>query len=279
MPARRVLPLILFLLALPLVGPSASASDTPAPSSVTIAGSLQSELGCSGDWQPECATTHLAYDAGDDVWQGTFTVPAGGYEYKAALNNAWDENYGLHAQPNGANIPLNRARRAREVLLRSQDPLGHRNKNSVIAVAPGSFQSELGCPGDWQPDCLRSWLQDPDGDGIYTFETTAIPAGRYEARSRSTKAGTRTTARAACRAARTSRSPFRANGAKVMFRYDPATHVLSISSGHGHDNNVEYDGLAHDSRDSLYRVPFGAVTPNTPVTCGCAPSTTMRPAC
>jgi hypothetical protein len=21
----------------------------------------------------------------------------------------------------------------------------------VIAVAPGSFQSELGCPGDWQP--------------------------------------------------------------------------------------------------------------------------------
>ena len=47
------------------------------------------------------------------------------------------------------------------------------NQTSVIAVAPGSFQSELGCPGDWQPDCLRSWLQDPDGDGIYTFETTA----------------------------------------------------------------------------------------------------------
>ncbi len=47
-------------------------------------------------------------------------------------------------------------------------------------TAAGSFQSELGCPGDWQPDCLRSWLQDPDGDGIYTFSTTAIPAGSYE---------------------------------------------------------------------------------------------------
>ena len=54
------------------------------------------------------------------------------------------------------------------------------NKSSVIAVAAGSFQSELGCPGDWEPDCLRSWLEDPDGDGIYTFETTALPAGSYE---------------------------------------------------------------------------------------------------
>ena len=50
----------------------------------------------------------------------------------------------------------------------------------MIAVAPGSFQSELGCPGDWQPDCLRSWLQDPEGDGIYTFRTSALPAGDYE---------------------------------------------------------------------------------------------------
>ena len=49
-------------------------------------------------------------------------------------------------------------------------------------MAPGSFQSELGCPGDWQPDCLRSWLQDPDGDGTYSFETTALPAGSYESK-------------------------------------------------------------------------------------------------
>src|SRR5437588_7480636 len=77
------------------------------PTSVTIVGSLQSEVGCGGDWQPDCAATHLGYDAGDDVWQGAWTVPAGSYEYKAALNNSWDENYGLHAAPGGANIPLN----------------------------------------------------------------------------------------------------------------------------------------------------------------------------
>ena len=82
------------------------ATHAAAPTSVTIAGSLQSELGCPGDWQPDCAATHLTYDAGDDVWQGTFTVPAGSWEYKAPLNNSWDENYGLHAQRDGANIPL-----------------------------------------------------------------------------------------------------------------------------------------------------------------------------
>src|SRR5436190_22013574 len=81
------------------------AANTPTPTSVTIAGSLQSELGCAGDWQPDCAATHLVYDASADVWQGTFALPAGGYEDKAALNNSWDENYGRHAGVNGANIP------------------------------------------------------------------------------------------------------------------------------------------------------------------------------
>src|SRR5262249_53151766 len=86
-----------------------AASATPNPTSVTIAGDLQSELGCGGDWNPACAATHLTYDAADDVWQGTFTLPAGDYQYKAALNDSWDENYGLHAGSNGDNIPLHLA--------------------------------------------------------------------------------------------------------------------------------------------------------------------------
>ncbi|HET9910851.1 MAG TPA: hypothetical protein VFQ13_03120, partial [Anaerolineales bacterium] len=84
----------------------ALASHTTDPAAVTIAGSLQSELGCAGDWDPACPATHLTYDAADDVWQGVWTVPAGSYEYKAALNDGWDENYGANAQPGGANIAL-----------------------------------------------------------------------------------------------------------------------------------------------------------------------------
>ncbi len=159
----------------------AHAAHTPNPSNVTVAGSLQSELGCSEDWLPGCAATHLDFDADDDVWQKTFTVPAGSWEYKAPLNNDWAENYGLHAQLNGGNIPLSlAAERAVKFYYSHETHWITDNVNSTIAVAPGSFQSELGCPGDWQPDCLRSWLQDPDGDGIFVFRTSSLPAGSYE---------------------------------------------------------------------------------------------------
>ena len=86
---------------------NAAAQASPPPSQVTIAGSLQSELGCADDWQPPCAATSLAFDADDGVWQRSFNVPAGSWEYKAALNGSWDENYGANATPNGGNIPLN----------------------------------------------------------------------------------------------------------------------------------------------------------------------------
>jgi len=254
-------------LALPLRTPSALASHTPNPNSVTLAGSLDSEIGCSGDWDPACAAAHLTYDAADDVWQHVFDLPAGGFAYKAALNDSWGENYGLHAQPGGADIPLNLPGDTSVKFY--YDHKTHwitDNKNSVIAVAPGNFQSELGCPGDWQPDCLRSWLQDVDGDGIYSFETTALKQGNYEGKVALNESWTVNYGQGGVQDGPNIGFAVPFDNAKVVFRYNASTHVLSISAGHAHDNNVEYDGLAHDSRDSLYRVPFGAVTPNTPVT-------------
>ena len=104
MRARRLCLFVVVGVALAIL--PAAASSTPDPTSVTVAGDLQSEAGCTIDWDPTCAATHLTYDASDDVWQGTFSLPAGSYQYKAALNDSWDENYGLHAVLNGANIPL-----------------------------------------------------------------------------------------------------------------------------------------------------------------------------
>src|SRR5207244_3602855 len=79
-PVRWRVPLLSLVLAA-LLAIGVAASGAAAPTSVTIAGSLQSELGCSGDWQPDCAATHLTYDASDDVWQRTFSVPTGSWEY------------------------------------------------------------------------------------------------------------------------------------------------------------------------------------------------------
>src|SRR5207245_9021988 len=100
----RKLARILAAVAIAALVSVSGAARASGPTSVTIAGSLQSELGCSGDWQPDCALTHLAYDASNDVWQKTFHVPAGSFEYKGALNDSWAESYGLHA--GGDNIPL-----------------------------------------------------------------------------------------------------------------------------------------------------------------------------
>lgn len=237
-----------------------------APTTVTLVGSLQSELGCGGDWDPACAVTYLTYDANDDVWQGSFNVPAGNWEYKVAIDNSWNENYGANAAPGGANIPLNLSQPTTVKFY--FDYKTHwitSNANSVIATVPGNFQAQLGCSGDWDPGCLRSWLEDPGGTGTYSFETTALLAGNYEAKVAINESWDVNYGQGGVQNGPNIPFVVPVDHAKVTFRYNPTTHLLSILAGHGHDNNVEYDGLGHDSRDSLYRVPFGAVYPGTPV--------------
>jgi glucoamylase len=212
------------LLLVPSTGPA-----TPAPTSVTIAGSLQSAAGCSSDWDPTCAATHLAYDSFDDVWQGTFSLPAGDYEYKAALNDSWDENYGLHAQPGGSNIPLHLG--APEDVKFYYDHKTHwvtDRVGSTIAVVAGDFQSELGCSGDWQPDCLRSWLEDPDGDGTYTFQTDALPAGSYEAKVALNEGWDVNYGQGGVPGGANIAFSVPAPNTTVTFSWDSTTHVLTI---------------------------------------------------
>jgi hypothetical protein len=246
------------------------ASDTPNPSSVTIAGSLDSEIGCAGDWMADCAAAHLTYDGADDVWQGTFTPGAGTYEYKAALNDNWTENYGLHAVRDGANIPLAAPAGAVKFYYDHETHWVTDNVNSVIAVAPGSFQDEIGCPGDWSPDCLRSWLEDPDGDGIYRFETDEIPAGNYETKVALNESWDINYGAGGSPGGANIAFTVPAPGSTTTFSYDSTSHVLTVSSvgpgGHAHDNNIEWDGLRHDSRETLYRTPGGAVEAGTRVT-------------
>jgi len=204
----------------------------PEPQAVTVAGSVQSELGCAGDWQPDCAATGLAFDDEDRVWQRVFNVPAGDWEYKAPLNGSWDVNFGANGIQNGANIPLSLPA-ARDVKFYYSHATHWITDavNSTIAVAPGNFQSELGCAGDWDPSCLRSWLLDVDGDGLFSF-TAWLPAGTYEAKVALNESwdvnfgadGVQNGANIPFEV------PAVANGgADVTFFYDDSSHALTIS--------------------------------------------------
>jgi pullulanase len=148
-----------------------------APTTVTVIGDFQSEVGCASDNDPACAKTMLGYFSDDDVWQGSVDVPAGTWRFKVAVDQSLSQTYG---GPGGADIVLNQAAAGPVKFYFDANTLYvTSNRTGTIATVAGSFQSEIGCPGDWQPDCLRSMMQDPDGDGIYTFTTKAIPKGNY----------------------------------------------------------------------------------------------------
>lgn len=202
------------------------------PISVTIAGSLQSELGCPADWDPPCAATHLVYDAGDDVWQGVFNnIPVGSWEYKAALDNNWTVNYGANAQLNGSNIPFSLG--APTNVKFYYDDKSHwvtDNVNSRIVVAAGDFQSELGCSGDWDPACLRSWLQDPDGDGIYQFLTSALPAGDYQAKAAINESWDENYGQGGISGGANIPFTVPSDFALMRFAFDSATNILTINA-------------------------------------------------
>ncbi len=163
------------------------------PTSASVPGSFNSEVGCTEDWQPTCPEVDLTLSEQDQVWSKTFeageAIPAGGYAYKVAIDDdvhptdPWAENYGLGGVRDGENIELNT----------DGGPVTfwyshatHWVTNSIetphLYVVTGDFQSELGCPADDDAACMRSWLQDPDGDGVWTFRNHTLPAGTYTAR-------------------------------------------------------------------------------------------------
>jgi pullulanase-type alpha-1,6-glucosidase len=151
------------------------------PDLVTLAGSFQSELGCTGDWQPDCEATALSYEPANDVWRGTFTIPAGTWEHKVAIDGSWALNYGRDAVVDGDNIRLVLSGETEVTFLFSHRTGWVANdQDQVFATVPGSFNGQVGCADDWQPDCFRTWMQDLDGDGTYTYISPGLQAGDYE---------------------------------------------------------------------------------------------------
>ncbi len=206
--------------------------EAPLPQIVNIPGTIQPLLDCPGEWQPECEATFLDYDEAGDVFQRTFDVPAGNYEYKVAINGSWAENYGGFADRDGPNIILNVPEDT--AITFTYDYRTHwisDNVRHVLATVPGSFNDEIGCAEDWDATCMRTWLQDVDGDGIYIFSTSAIPAGDYEAKVAINLSMDETYGADGAADGDPIAFSVPEDGATVNFVYDSREHVMVVSVG------------------------------------------------
>ncbi len=144
--------------ALPYLASNAVAAGNE-PTSVTLVGSLQSELGCSDDWAPDCSATELERVAGTTEYAGVFTVPAGGYGYKVTLNGTWDESHGGGASGT-ENIPLHLEHEAE--LEFSYDSVSH-----AVSVAPAD--QPAGAPTKADRELASSSLRQPGADQNFYF--------------------------------------------------------------------------------------------------------------
>ncbi|MDT0165660.1 alpha-amylase family glycosyl hydrolase [Actinotalea sp. AC32] len=206
----------------------------PLPTTVTVAGSMNSEQGCAGDWDPACAAAFLT-DADDDgVWTGTWELPAGDYEFKAAIDGTWDVNFGDRGVPGGSNIafsvtaPAGSTAPVTFVFDEATRYAFATTTHDVMTLA-GSFQSELGCSGDWDPACTRTLLTDLNKDGVYRFVTRGIPAGSWEVKVAHDLAWTESYGPPSDPGGNYA-FDVPADGTLMEFLYDVGTHTLTIQA-------------------------------------------------
>ncbi len=81
----------------------------PLTGMVNVPGSYQAAAGCAGDWDPACSVTAMTMGEDGKYVSGPFTIPAGDYEYKAALDGSWTTNYGSDGLQDGPNYTLSLA--------------------------------------------------------------------------------------------------------------------------------------------------------------------------
>ncbi|GGI44838.1 pullulanase-type alpha-1,6-glucosidase [Agromyces flavus] len=194
---------------------------------VTVPGEHNSEMGCAGDWTPGCEAAKLTKRA-DGIYAGTFQIPAGTYQYKVAINGDWAVNYGANGVPDGSNVSYTTDGTTPVTFY--WDPrtkVFSSTAEGPIVTLPGSLQSGLGCPGDWAPDCMITFAQDGDKDGVYEFATDQLPTGNYELKVAHGLSWAENYGDGGVRDG--ANISFSATAGKlVTFRYTLATHVLEV---------------------------------------------------
>ena len=239
---------------------------------VTFPGNWPAAAGLGADWAPDNLLTQGTDDNKDGVYKFvTDKIPAGTYEFKVTIDKSWDENYGVGGQPGGANVPFTVAASGGTVHF-YYDRGGGDNwvasrPDSRIVVLVGDLMDEAG-GADWSPDNLKGWMKDADGNGVCEI-TLVLPAGSYQYKVAVNESWDENYGKDGAPGGDNIALVVPEGGAAVTFTFNDTTKQIRDSINNppnpGLDGDVWWDGLGHDSRDSLYRTPWGAVTQGTQV--------------
>ncbi|RLT38369.1 MAG: hypothetical protein DWI57_12140 [Chloroflexi bacterium] len=88
-----------------LLPPRALFAQEAAPTAVSFPGSYASQIG-GAEWEPADPAVQAADEDGDGIWSLTVELTGGIYEFKAAINGSWDENYGQDGVAGGDNLSV-----------------------------------------------------------------------------------------------------------------------------------------------------------------------------
>lgn len=152
---------------------------------VVLVGDLQSQFISTGaenpgkDWDETSVVTQMTY-SDNGLYSFTGTLPAGEYNYKVALNDSWDENYGFSKYTNsqgkndGENI---------HIKLEEETTVTFYYNDITHKIADSTYYTPIAADklprltGNLPAEAL-STLSDPDFDGVYSTVVT-VPQGDY----------------------------------------------------------------------------------------------------
>ncbi|MDC3418478.1 alpha amylase N-terminal ig-like domain-containing protein [Aquibacillus salsiterrae] len=256
--------LVFSLLIQLVIGVSPAIEVNAVDRTVTLVGDLQTELGAQSDWDPAASATEMTA-IGNDFYQISGELPAGSYEYKVAINNSWDENYGEGGN-NGANINLTLAEPT-TVTFYYHDGMKAIADSTWYDAIPnekqpriaGDIQPAIEAGEEWSPSTSTALLIDDDFDNVYTYQTN-VPKGNYEYKV--ILGDSWGEEYPEVNAALTV-----VDDTEITFAYDNETKAVTTDYQPGEtDGQINQDKLYHDTQDNTYRSPFGAISVGTNVT-------------
>ena len=108
-------------------------------------------------------------------------------------------------------------------------PAGPVQQPGAVAAA-GSFNSEIGCPGDWLPACAQAQMALDPATGLWTLAVD-LPEGSYEVKAALERGWDENYGEGGVRGGANVPFAVPAGGGRVVLAYDHATHVVTATAG------------------------------------------------